>query len=1172
MKVLKVFALICGVLLFVLAGLLAAARYFFPEEAIRQQLEQVLSQQMNGTVRVASIKWDLLNGVRIGRVEIDRDDVQLAKFDELLLHYNLWHLIHGELVITELVLEGAGVFLALPTSVTSPNVEQPPEAPTPTTLPTLPIAIDLQSVRIVDTEVAITREDGLRLALHQVNLTAGLSAGPRNVELSGNLDVGGIEIQLNENQLKVPLRVEFTLGADLAEEQLVVDRLEITSDPLLKLTLAGQVDHFASTRELILSVEDSEIDLEPLLVLVMPFVPEDLTDARLAGMISPKLTVKGRHQEDGFTGTIDLDLRGQAVSGTIPAFQAALDTATFQLRTGETPVHANLPSSIQADISVTSEKASFQTVSLGNLDLQVGVHQVELGKFSAHMGLTGVLSTPRLSGIEPLSEPVELAIEAEGNTTLESASLRKVSARIGNLLSLEATGDIGATDGAGGEHPVALDASIVTDLARIISAIPPAAIHGITVNSPNIRQELTFTVKGTLDPQFRPQRADARGELTVSGLQISSAELAIGGRLEQFRVGMKSTYRAETESLDSTVTGEIALEDWKHGATFALKQARLKFQTELSGKLSQNMELRQLKASNRLDLQTRRLGYSGPDVAGRLEQLSLAASSSANLVEGSYILESLRLTADRLLDVAGKANFNSQNRQFSADFSMRSFNFAELRSHLSGAKVETLSAVNPKGQLSILLRASGSLPKPEQLTALQIPVALTMDIELHDVAGAFGSQSVTGANGMIRLSSEPQNRQRSLVSWNLRASRLNLGDSLPIHQLDGFSSAADISAEEFDSLILDDLRIGAEGVALSVKGEFSGIKRLLMKKEGSALASLGSLFLKFHSKIDLDLDRVPDIARSFGFTGSGRASVSAQLFKKERGPLDVRLNVQPQGLSVTKNAARVVDFNGTITTRKILQWLPNLDGVSPDTALAPTDILPELRASTSSHRALRIRQLEVQGIQIRDLSAILSFDQDRFMVQDLAMTILDGGLGGEFVLTGGKSFSLDTRLEAARLDLNGLLPQEQQVKGDSLVDATVSLFAAFEPDQGRLDFSRSKLDLHLTRIGRETLNRVLQFLDPNGSNPSIVGARSAIQLANPSAARVTMFKGLVGLQIEFQEGLLARFEMDRIPVSKIRQIRDITQTVPQWAAIRGMMQLLGATRYGVDQVGTFVLE
>ncbi len=191
------------------------------------------------------------------------------------------------------------------------------------------------------------------------------------------------------------------------------------------------------------------------------------------------------------------------------------------------------------------------------------------------------------------------------------------------------------------------------------------------------------------------------------------------------------------------------------------------------------------------------------------------------------------------------------------------------------------------------------------------------------------------------------------------------------------------------------------------------------------------------------------------------------------------------------------------------------------------------------------------------------------------MNLLRGGLGGNLVLTTGKAFGVMTKLEATQLDVNDLLKPERKIQGDSLVDGIVDVTAFFDDTKGSLDLGKSEIDLFLTRIGQDALDRLLVFIDPEGSNPSIVGARSAVMLANPSTVRVTLRKGLLSLEIQFQKGVLSAlksFQINRIPVGRIKNFRNITQTIPRWETIREMMQLMGADHYGVDEGGKIILR
>jgi len=968
------------------------------------------------------------------------------------------------------------------------------------------------------------------------------------------------------------LHLDFALEADFPAERLVIDRLLVRSDPVMSLSMNGQFEHIVSSREMALYIQEGHIDLERLMPLARPFLSPPFADMRLAGTITPQGTLKGSHTGEGFTGTIEADLRGADIEGTVPALKLAVKPTSFHGHVAETLIHSNLPRAIRADVSINSTAVSLETSSVSDLAVEIQAGRAESGQLSAHMTITGVLSAVLPSVVENISEPVSVEIDASGDETHMSFALSKATARIGHLLNLVASGEVLASKEAAHERPFALKAAVEADMEKLFSILPHPTTKGITLASGNGRQKLSLSMIGTLDPEWHPQEATMVASLDLSGLRTGSAEQQTEGMLDRLDVETRVTYGSRNGSLKGIVHGVMGVRDLKHGASLAVRSASLKFSGELDGLMTRDMIVRRLTAANRIELKTHGIRYTTPGLTGTIDRIHVSSLAHADITQGVYVLDSARLTAGALLDCTIKGEFRSVNRQFAVDLAVPSLNVAMLRDHLSGPDMEALGAVNPAGHLSLHAGGSGMIPGPEQIAELQIPVKASIDLNLRDVDGSFGYHAVTGATGTVRVSIDPNPHQLIRTSWQVSVNRLDVGGDAPIKRLDGLTMRVEASAEDFDRVMIDRLIVAADGAEATLEGELSGIKSILTQKGTPSPALLGPVFVKMHSRANLDLDRFQDAVRSYGLVGSGRAGFSMSLLKRERGALDVHLRLSPRRLSLTKDSNHVEEFDGAIEIRKVLQWIPSLGSRTPDASFSPTRLLPDLRAGSPSRQDLRIRQVEVGTLQIRDLSADLFFDRNRFVLQDLAMTVLGGGLGGEVVLTGGRGFGLNMRLEAARVDMNRLLPPGEQMQGDSLVDGTLNASVVFDGRSGLLDLGGSTLNLSLSRIGRDGLDRVLRFLDPKGSNPSIVGARSAVKLANPSTAQVTLSKGLVGLQILFQEGLLSQFKMDRIPVAQIKQVQNLTQHIPQWDMIRRVMEMLGSERYGVDQAGEFVLE
>ncbi len=285
----------------------------------------------------------------------------------------------------------------------------------------------------------------------------------------------------------------------------------------------------------------------------------------------------------------------------------------------------------------------------------------------------------------------------------------------------------------------------------------------------------------------------------------------------------------------------------------------------------------------------------------------------------------------------------------------------------------------------------------------------------------------------------------------------------------------------------------------------------------------------------------------------------------------MNLNVGSEDIHVSQEGARIGDVNGQISVRKRLEWERQAEKGSRR-AFNPTDVLSQLRSIKGQAKSLTIELIDLDFVSISDFSANVLFDQDTLKIQNLAMNLLDGGLGGNVIMTGGKAFGVSAGFEAAHLDLNQLLDEKLKISGDSLVDATIGLSVFFEGKTGGLDLSRTDVNLFLTHIGQEAVDRLLVFLDPEGSNPTLATARSQIKLANPSRVSLQLSRGMLSLEILFSEGVLPPFSLDRFPVGKIKQFQAATEGIPNWEKVVQVMELIGAETYGIDEQGNIILE
>jgi hypothetical protein len=193
-------------------------------------------------------------------------------------------------------------------------------------------------------------------------------------------------------------------------------------------------------------------------------------------------------------------------------------------------------------------------------------------------------------------------------------------------------------------------------------------------------------------------------------------------------------------------------------------------------------------------------------------------------------------------------------------------------------------------------------------------------------------------------------------------------------------------------------------------------------------------------------------------------------------------------------------------------------------------------------------------------------------MQNLAMNLLGGGIGGNVMIAAEHPLRISAGLEVANLDANQLIKTESKLMGDSSISATIGLTTILQNATGAVDLSRLEFNLHITHIGKEALDRLLLFLDPEGSKPTISMARAQLKYANPSKVTVEVARGQLNLTIHFQGSLIPTFRLDRIPIAKMKNIEKLTAAIPNWENLAKILTVIGAKTYSFTPEGEMVFQ
>ena len=566
-------------------------------------------------------------------------------------------------------------------------------------------------------------------------------------------------------------------------------------------------------------------------------------------------------------------------------------------------------------------------------------------------------------------------------------------------------------------------------------------------------------------------------------------------------------------------------------------------------------------------------------LSGQVEEVLTTRAINATVTDLTVDLEQLsRVAADFIPpELAGARIKGNLVHTFTVKGRFLDSGFAGVaRAEIESADLQgifpSLDMVLEPMSVALRCKSVGTIPLEGKLDVFNLPIGVSCHAELRDVHGAFQGNQVDGASGTIEVVFEPEKQNRVGITAHLHVKSLQLSEDLPLRKASNVAAEVDVTAEEFDQLTVRAMRVTLDGAEFSIQGDAAGVRGLL-ENPGSRLGQhLGPLFVKLQGRADVDVKKFPDLLQTYGLQGSGRGQLALSVLKKKNGPLEVQVRLDPKAISITKDATKVINAAGRVNIQKSLEWIPGQDAARSRTALNARPIQAARTANASPQPDLTIEKMVIGSLRISDFAGRLEVNRDQLLAQNLAMKLLGGRVEGWIELTGGESFIAKTKLEFAQLDLNELLPPDRKVQGDSRVDGSVDIAASLD-DKGEIDFSRTQVDLYLARIGRNALMQLLQSIDPERSDPTIVGVLLALQFANPADARIALSKGMLDVHIRFRGGLLASpLKLQRVPIDRIAFFQNVTKNIPEWETIRHTMRLLGADQYGVDQAGSMYLR
>ena len=1155
------------------AGLLLT--YWFPSDMVRQELEIRLSELLQGTVRIHSLSFNLLTGLEVSRMEFTKPNQPPLTLEHLTLDYSLPGLLKGTFTIKEISINRADVSLNLPElTKAAPEATPPPpaEPAEPATLPTLPVSINLETFKIIESNIHVVVSPELTVNLSHLNLQSSGSVSPDDAHLKGSLQVEQLALALQDKHVQLPLAVKFDAAIHLPTQHLELKQLTIESDPAIRLTLSGNFNEFLTQKTVNFSLTDTSLNLGTIMALAKDFVPPDFPTTTIRGNLSPSLTLTGFLPDSGFQGTIHAGLDGKNVELYLPDLALKAGPTDLTLAANDVQIKDNLPLTGNVSTQLSTHHLAFQAYGIQNLDFMLKSDYQASGPFSGNLKISGTTALPGDLLGRPVNLPFAIALDTGGNHHIRQVRV--------NHLNLDLT-PYGILQMKGALQPQlfpkqGMDASLEVRLSpkinALLSLIPKDQLQGLVLHKGTEPDTLVLQATGALHPDFRPEWAKATAALKLSSLRAQSDSFSAEGTMHQLTFLVSSGYQELNGVFQGTVGFSTNLSNLRSADMLTIGTSHVILKSSFQGNLSPDYQPTGLRSQDQIQLTLGNLTYQDHlSLTANLPSLRLSSKTKEDVVKHDYLLESLRVTSENILEMDVKGRFKQAKSQFDVDLQMPLLHVGNLLPLLSGPLMKGVDEINPKGRISLALRAAGRIPQETDLKQLALPLGLHGTLTLRDIEGAVAGYRAQGGNGTMTMAYSPQATPQTQLTTDMTLKRIHLPDTLPISELADTSLHLRMVSPDLNEVQIDPIQVTSKGVDLSLKGSLVGLRDLLSATSPRG-TQLAKLFAQLQSRLSLDVETFQEALRPLGVQGTGKALVTMSMLKKEQGSLDASVEIGTETLSLTRDGTDLRNMNGGIQFRKSLAWKPD-GALSPSKkTFQPSDRVARLKSFSRKGQTLTIDRLQLGPFTVQNLSTNLAFEQDALKMQNLVMNLLGGGIGGNVIIAAERPMRVSAELEVANLDANQLIDTGSKIKGDSNIAATIGLTAILQDATGAVDLSRLDFNLHITHIGKEALDRLLVFLDPEGSNPTLSNARAQLKLANPSRVTVEIARGQLSLTIHFQGSLMPTFRLDRIPIAKMKNIEKLTAAILNWEDLATVLELIGAETYSFTPEGEMVFQ
>ena len=573
--------------------------------------------------------------------------------------------------------------------------------------------------------------------------------------------------------------------------------------------------------------------------------------------------------------------------------------------------------------------------------------------------------------------------------------------------------------------------------------------------------------------------------------------------------------------------------------------------------------------------------FKDGDMEVGVKEVTFKSLSRHNLKDGDINIDSLDLSLPELFGLTAKGHVKKWGEKFSIVSKVPPFRLNSVLAKLPQKIRDQLEGMEMDGKISFNLNADGEKPDDKAIRRMDIPVTLKSDFNITGFNLSWPAENLNVKNLNIFKKVELKNNTTNFLG-KLSVGKITYRD---MFGAEGLKPAweAHLTLDNWDklSIIKHHLTLEGKGLNESITGRVEGLKGFLSGKRALEIPEiLKYLEVSISAKNSLQINKAESMIKGLQAKGVFSAQMDLNLMPGEKVEAGGHLEFNKFDAEYEKTAT-VKGIDGKLLFSKRLFLDRKLLAAEPKTfSAASKGFFKQLRDFSHYKNIFQIESAEFQKQKVENIGIDIFFKNDRLVIEKFLMDVLGGSVAGNlFLIQTKEGPSLNFFTEFAGLDFNKLMGDKKQVNAEeSEVDGGMQFeFKINQGDAGeKISLDQIKLKISITRIGEETLDRILLFLDPDESKPSIVDLRSKLKLASPHKVIIGLENGNLNLRAWLKAKILGGSiieapELKRVPITSMKPFKDAVDQIQMLAGFQDILNYLAAQGIEFDEEGKLVL-